>query len=208
MNNINESNKSTHRSAEKQKRRMLILEAACECFVENGFHQTSIRDIANKAGVSLGNVYNHFADKASLIAEVRLLEAQELQIFEAILNQNHAPIIVIHAFAEAYLTYIAQPVNAMLTAEITAEGIRNPEIRAGFIENRQRLTEQVLSVISKGVVLKQFDPQVNNIQMAEQLLNLIEGVAIRSAFVGENVSQTDKANIKILIQKFLMLPPD
>lgn len=41
-------------------RRGRILEAAVMSFLENGYHQTGVRDIARRAGVSLGNLYNHF----------------------------------------------------------------------------------------------------------------------------------------------------
>ncbi|MDC5518787.1 TetR/AcrR family transcriptional regulator, partial [Acinetobacter baumannii] len=50
-------------------RRALIVQAALQCFVERGFHCTSMRDIAQAASVSLGNLYNHFDGKEALIAE-------------------------------------------------------------------------------------------------------------------------------------------
>ncbi|HDO1150981.1 TPA: helix-turn-helix transcriptional regulator, partial [Aeromonas salmonicida] len=42
-----------------EQRRELIIQAALGCFIERGFHQTGMRDIAAAAGVSLGNLYNH-----------------------------------------------------------------------------------------------------------------------------------------------------
>ena len=41
-----------------------ILKAACSLFRTQGFHGTSTREISEKAGVSLGNIYNHFKTKA------------------------------------------------------------------------------------------------------------------------------------------------
>ena len=46
-------NKNLSRDESTRKRRKLILETAIECFVLKGFHQTSIRDIANSASISL-----------------------------------------------------------------------------------------------------------------------------------------------------------
>lgn len=43
-----------------------ILRAAAELFRRQGFHGTSTREIAEKAGVSLGNIYNHFKTKEEL----------------------------------------------------------------------------------------------------------------------------------------------
>lgn len=62
----------------KAARRARIVEAALACFVEKGFHQTGMREIAATAGVSLGNLYNHFPGKEALIALIASLEAEEL----------------------------------------------------------------------------------------------------------------------------------
>jgi len=43
-----------------------ILEAALQLFSTQGYHGTSIREIAAEAGVSTGNVYHHFPDKETL----------------------------------------------------------------------------------------------------------------------------------------------
>jgi AcrR family transcriptional regulator len=49
-----------------QRSQAQILEAALELFSHQGFKATSIRDIAEKAGVSTGNVYHHFKDKDAI----------------------------------------------------------------------------------------------------------------------------------------------
>ena len=43
-----------------EKRKELIESAARELFIKQGFHATSMRDIAKDAGVSLGNLYNYY----------------------------------------------------------------------------------------------------------------------------------------------------
>ncbi len=52
---------------EKSERsRGLILEAALQLFSKQGYRGTSIREIAEEAGLSTGNVYHHFPDKETL----------------------------------------------------------------------------------------------------------------------------------------------
>ena len=53
-------------------RRQHILEAAIACFIDNGFHQTGMRDIAARADVSIGNLYNHFPGKHDFLIGVAL----------------------------------------------------------------------------------------------------------------------------------------
>lgn len=48
-------------------KRAAILEAAQAVFTDKGFHRATIKDIATKAGVADGTVYNYFADKNALI---------------------------------------------------------------------------------------------------------------------------------------------
>ncbi|HAH05756.1 MAG TPA: hypothetical protein DCM05_04390 [Elusimicrobia bacterium] len=56
-----------------------ILKAATTLFRRQGFHGTSTREIAEKAGVSLGNIYNHFKTKEDLF--VFILAEYEKEYF-------------------------------------------------------------------------------------------------------------------------------
>ena len=46
--------------------RISIEDAAIELFIENGYHATSMRQIAEHAGLALGGIYNHFTSKEEL----------------------------------------------------------------------------------------------------------------------------------------------
>jgi AcrR family transcriptional regulator len=50
-----------------ERTRSLILETALEMFGERGYEETTMRAIAEKAGVALGNTYYHFRSKEHLI---------------------------------------------------------------------------------------------------------------------------------------------
>ena len=52
--------------AKSERSRAVILEAALNLFSHQGYRGTSIRDIAEAAQVSTGNVYHHFPDKEAL----------------------------------------------------------------------------------------------------------------------------------------------
>lgn len=59
--------------------RSRIFKAATALFRKQGFHGTSTREIAQKAGVSLGNIYNHYPTKEKLFAT--LLQEYEKEYF-------------------------------------------------------------------------------------------------------------------------------
>ncbi|MBV9496807.1 MAG: helix-turn-helix transcriptional regulator, partial [Acidobacteria bacterium] len=49
-----------------ERSRSQILEAALRLFAHRGYGATSVRDIAEEAKVSKGNVYHHFPDKEAI----------------------------------------------------------------------------------------------------------------------------------------------
>ena len=53
---------------EKNKDR--IEEAAKKLFIKQGFHATSMRNIAARAGTSLGNVYNYYRTKEEILGSI------------------------------------------------------------------------------------------------------------------------------------------
>lgn len=58
-------------SAERrQANRTQIVAAARRCFARQGFHQTSMPDIAAEAGVSVGAPYRYFSSKEQIILEI------------------------------------------------------------------------------------------------------------------------------------------
>lgn len=51
-------------------RRLEIVAAARRCFARDGFHQTSMPDIAREAGLSTGAFYRYFTSKDDVVLEV------------------------------------------------------------------------------------------------------------------------------------------
>jgi AcrR family transcriptional regulator len=62
-----ENIKQNSRKAQAEKRRLQILETALTVFASNGFKGTSIKDIAEAAGISQGLMYHYFTSKDDLL---------------------------------------------------------------------------------------------------------------------------------------------
>jgi AcrR family transcriptional regulator len=78
-----------------------LLQVAFDLFVRNGFHGTSMRQIADAAGLAVGGIYNHFGSKEAIFAAVlqanhpyRIVEAalQDVNVstFEAFVREASA----------------------------------------------------------------------------------------------------------------------
>ena len=51
-------------------KRELILNAAQDCLRDRGLKGLNIRDVARKAGVSLGSVHYYFSSKEEILVEI------------------------------------------------------------------------------------------------------------------------------------------
>jgi AcrR family transcriptional regulator len=58
-----------------ERTRQAIIDAASSLFIEQGYHATSMRQIAERADIALGGIYNHFTSKE--------------EIFDAVLLEKH-----------------------------------------------------------------------------------------------------------------------
>jgi AcrR family transcriptional regulator len=56
----------TQRNERSERSRRQVLDAALELFSHQGYRATTMREIADRAGLSTGNCYHHFPDKESI----------------------------------------------------------------------------------------------------------------------------------------------
>jgi AcrR family transcriptional regulator len=66
--------------------RQAILEAAYDLFLEQGYAATSMRQIAERSRLALGGIYNHFAGKEAIFAELIIDRHPFQQILPVLLN--------------------------------------------------------------------------------------------------------------------------
>lgn len=68
-------------------RRNLIIDAAIEVIAEQGFPRTTIKQIASKAGIADGTIYNYFKSKddilMGIVARLSAEESQDIHMAEA-----------------------------------------------------------------------------------------------------------------------------
>ncbi|GAB2185044.1 TetR/AcrR family transcriptional regulator [Roseibium sp. LAB1] len=158
---------STTRLEKSAKRRQMIVETAASLFIEKGFHQTGMRDIAGKAGISLSNLYNHFKGKHEIIAAISELETAELDpLLTHLEDVSRNRMERLLQFAAEYFDLCSSPAHAALSAEIVAEVFRNPEIGSLFEQTRIRLVQAVANCLPTS--------EENLATLAELVIGLIE----------------------------------
>lgn len=64
------TNKLTSPGGKREKRKDEIIASAASCFMERGYHATSIDDIARHMGSTKGRVYHYYSSKTDLFFDV------------------------------------------------------------------------------------------------------------------------------------------
>lgn len=188
--------KNSESSPKKRKsNRGKIVEAAITCFVEQGIHQTSIRDIAERAGVSQGNMYNHFASKEALIVEIADLNGAGIEETLAA-GDDLPPARAIDAICKAHLTRAMQTWRVVLGLEITVQALRSPEIAEAFTSAQEKLRNRLTALIEAGQEDGSF-PAGSPIERVEMALDLLSSFARRH---GLRESEPSDASLQMLWQ--------
>jgi AcrR family transcriptional regulator len=158
---------------------MHILSAALKCFQEEGYHQTGIRSIAARAGVSLGNLYNHFKSKHAILVDIAALEREELRAHVAALGVEGEASEVFKDFVDSFGTHLSKSENVVLTLEIGLEAIRKPDIADMFMGNRDMLIQALKDLLDRGVRSGSFRLFADSEDTAKLILETMEGWAYR-----------------------------
>lgn len=139
----------------KQEQRKRILDAAMACFSRDGFHGASMQKICAEAGMSPGALYRYFPSKESLIAAIVEGErAERLGMFDMI---TKAP-SVLGAIASCLSSLLTEDTmaTARLGPEITAEAIRNADLRKAIAacetETGVLLAEALATAVKQGEI--------------------------------------------------------
>jgi TetR/AcrR family transcriptional regulator, repressor for uid operon len=184
-----------------EQRRTLIIESAMHCFVEKGIGQTGIRDIAKHAGISLGNLYNHFKGKDALIAEIARLESVGLAEIVEKASKVDDCFQSLEVFSNAFLKYSAGLYEAVLTIEITAMALRNPAIEGLFEGNRKLLVECLIDIFKRGQTQGSIARNLDLANTAEMVLDLIEGMGLRIGLSEKRPSRKQRAALHHMLRQ-------
>lgn len=195
--------KGTARQAQTARTREQVVMAALACFIEHGFHQTSMRMVADTAGVSLGNIYNHFQSKEELIAEIAALEADELRGPLAALQAAPDPLAGIDAFVAARVEQAGRREDVILAAEVIAEAVRNADIAKRFLDNRTLAVGVLADVLRRGQALNVIDAMLPVEPTAEFILDAVDGAALRCVLTREQPDRDTIAALRTLLKKCL-----
>src|SRR5487761_266003 len=107
----------TGATAAAESTREVIIHAAADSLLENGYSGTSVRAIAARAGVAIGNLQYWFPTKSELLVEAwRYLTARSVNELRRTLNQLTDPLEVLEIGVESLWDSLRQLGDIQLAA--------------------------------------------------------------------------------------------
>ncbi|RKR75286.1 ScbR family autoregulator-binding transcription factor [Frondihabitans australicus] len=180
--------------AEETRRR--LIEAAAEVLTERGYPQTTLNDVAARAGVTKGALYHHFASKQELANAVIALQfdiaaASTVAAVDRGTTAYEKLVWMSRAFAEQMRDEVVVRAGVRLTTETGARELEQQAPYDGWIASVTPLIAAAIaegsfrSDLDAGVVASMLIPAYSGVQMVsdirtghadllEQVLNLWE----------------------------------
>ena len=154
-----------------------ILEASIATMAEHGYHGTSVRDIALRAGLSPAALYHHFPSKQAVLAMImeRGIEALLTRTREALERAGDEPADQLRALVEVQVLFHLEDQRGTLlgTSELRAleEPVRTPHLAKRHAQ--QRMFDEV---VARGVELGAFRTPLPN-EASRAIVVMCTGVA-------------------------------
>ena len=167
-------------------RRQQILEAARACFARQGFHQTSIKDICQEAGLSPGAVYRYFPSKEHIIAATCLgCQQESIDFIESAKSQGSTPLQILDFIVEHGFSMLDQKESreyTMMTIQLWSEALRSSEVKdalmsATFDTWVEALTELFAQAQEQGEV----DPGLDACSLARIMFGQWHGLVLHKS---------------------------
>jgi len=145
-----------------QDRRELIVAASAELFARKGIRSTTVREIADAAGILSGSLYHHFASKDDIVQEILLgfLDALTSR-YAAVLDAGMDPAQALRALVLTSLQLAKERPDATALYQNELRYLRESqlfkEVEAGAVQV-QRVW---LDVIERGVAAGDFRADID-----------------------------------------------
>lgn len=164
-----------------------ILESAIDLFVVQGFHNTSMDQIAASAGVSKQTVYSHFSNKQELFKHAVQARRSDYDLSDASLLAPGAPVRdTLLGLANALLSLLQSPDGIRANRLCLAEAEAHPEVATMFFkegpEHVTRLLSNYLSRQHEAGILVTNEPH----HAAIQFLYMVKGETHMRAMLNQS----------------------
>jgi AcrR family transcriptional regulator len=193
---------STSTGSGTASRRAELLGIAAELFAEKGFKNTTVRDIADAAGILSGSLYHHFDSKESMVDE--LLDTFQTELwrqYDEIEASDRTPREKLEAVVRASFDAIGSHRNEVAIFQSDAVFLTSFERFAYLGERNQKFRELWTRLLSEGVERGELRADLD-VELVYRFLRDTVWVAVRWYRPGGALSPGDVADqyLSILLE--------
>ena len=192
---------STPESNGAPTRREQLLAIAGELFAEKGFRNTTVRDIADAAGILSGSLYHHFDSKESMVDELLVPFQEELfGKYDEILASGDDARTKLERAVRVSFEAIDQHPHEVAIFQNDADHLGTFE-RFGYLADRNAQSRQVwVTLIEEGVRTGVLRPDLD-VTLTYRFIRDTVWVAVRWYRPGRGLSHTTVADqyVRILL---------
>jgi AcrR family transcriptional regulator len=167
--------------------REAIIEASYQLFTEQGYHGTSMRAIAARAGITAGSIYNHFIDKEQIIQAVILKYHPIMRVLPHLSEVEGASAEELIRDAAYRLTKEVESapgvLNLVFVELIDLRGKHFPELAQAMYPQVQQFLEKVYA---SGEVAHPHDP----VMFFSSFMGMLLGYAFTHVFLDKIPNQS------------------
>lgn len=183
-----------------------ILEAAISCFSRQGYHPTTVDDIADEAALSKGAIYTYFESKEQIFLT---LADQALEKKIALLSQVYSPnstpwTRLCNVWHQIIMSWARVDLeNLRVVFEFWMEASKHPHLRE-VLENRYAKSEQIfVNILEEGIKTGEFSPKVDAKMLARVFWSLTDGLVGFWLARGQHPGPEELRQLEYTIQAIL-----
>lgn len=165
-------------------RRQQIIDAAYRCFARKGFHQATMRDIYEEAGLSPGAVYHYFESKHDIIAasfDFDYQRSRELFAAAAASEDPRGALIDLLSYLVHGLKSAAELNAPRVNVQGWGEALVNPTLRETVVRVMNIYREAVTELVRRAQAAGQIDAAADPAGLANMLLSIYYGLELQLA---------------------------
>lgn len=166
---------------DREVRKKEILCAALKCFSKKGYHDTTMEDIVQEAGLSKGAIYWYFKNKRELfLALIKQHLQEEGVLWEEVLKEHKSISDLLKKFGRLFLkSHLEDEKIGPFFAEFAAEAYRDEKIRKGILKSYEHTKDRFREIfdrfIKEGGMIKDIDSESLVFIIFAVMNRLIEG---------------------------------
>jgi AcrR family transcriptional regulator len=173
-----------------------ILSTARRLFVKQGFTATSIRQVAESAGIGKATIYHHFPDKRAIVMALLQRNITRMQDALQLVRAENDPRQRIQVAAKTSIGFLFESADILQIARREIPGGRD-QMQGGYNKFFEEYMALLIDAIQRGIeqgIFRAVDP----VNAARALMTMIQGTFAMAYLMNERSQTPEQAAAALL----------